>query len=175
MNTLRILQEISPESPREWDNIGTMVCFHRRYNLGDENEYCLEDYSKACNDKNRIVLPLYLYDHSGLTISTTPFSCPWDSGLLGWIEVTKEKIREEFHCKRITKNTLKCVKGHLKHEVSLYDNYLKGEVYRFNIINDEEVIESVGGYFGTNWEENGLSDNLPDDVKDQLSDIEIEY
>lgn len=28
-----------PESPREWDNLGTMVCFHNRYRLGDKHNY----------------------------------------------------------------------------------------------------------------------------------------
>ena len=33
---LSIYLDESPESPREWDNLGTMVCAHRRYSLGDE-------------------------------------------------------------------------------------------------------------------------------------------
>lgn len=28
-----------PESPREWDNLGMMVCFHRDYKLGDPHNY----------------------------------------------------------------------------------------------------------------------------------------
>lgn len=34
--TIRSGQDDSPESPREWDNVGTMVCWHRHYKLGDE-------------------------------------------------------------------------------------------------------------------------------------------
>ena len=33
---LRIERDEYPESPRDLDNAGTMVCWHRRYNLGDE-------------------------------------------------------------------------------------------------------------------------------------------
>ncbi len=33
---VRIIQDSDPMSPREWDNVGKMVCWHRRYNLGDE-------------------------------------------------------------------------------------------------------------------------------------------
>jgi len=36
---LEIEQDSSPESPRTWDNLGTMVCFHKRYDLGDDNDY----------------------------------------------------------------------------------------------------------------------------------------
>lgn len=28
-----------PGNPREWDNLGTMVCWHSRYNLGDSHHY----------------------------------------------------------------------------------------------------------------------------------------
>lgn len=35
------------DGPRDWDNIGTMVCFHRRYTLGDEQPTCkLNTYLK---------------------------------------------------------------------------------------------------------------------------------
>lgn len=34
-----------PKSPREWDNLGTMVCFHRDYKLGDPCNYkCPQDF-----------------------------------------------------------------------------------------------------------------------------------
>ena len=34
--TIKIERDGDAESPREWDNVGTMVCWHSRYNLGDE-------------------------------------------------------------------------------------------------------------------------------------------
>ena len=42
-----------------------------------------------------VALPLYLYDHSGITMNTSGFSCPWDSGQVGWIYCTKKRFREE--------------------------------------------------------------------------------
>lgn len=42
-----------------------------------------------------IILPLYLYDHGGITMSTGPFSCPWDSGQLGWIYALKQRFIDE--------------------------------------------------------------------------------
>ena len=32
-------------NPRENDNLGTMVCFHGRYNLGDKHNYNSNDYN----------------------------------------------------------------------------------------------------------------------------------
>ena len=35
--TIDVHQDPEPESPRDWCNLGTMVCDHRRYKLGDDN------------------------------------------------------------------------------------------------------------------------------------------
>lgn len=173
------------ESPREWDNLGKMVCFHGRYDLGDEHDYSgpkdfllnllLEHENEllagACPDvlsrlfyywKNHdgandalclellnmaeelthsqlgdsfpadklgqviakddpawlwemveeelssgeflgiveylgkyVILPLYLYDHGSITMSTGAFSCPWDSGQVGWIYASKKTFIDE--------------------------------------------------------------------------------
>jgi len=104
---LRIVVDECAEDPRNWDNLGTMVCGHRRYDLGDEKAENTELYSswdewleneviKPNGGWDKVVvLPLYLYDHGGITMNTTGFSCPWDSGQVGWIYCTKEKLREE--------------------------------------------------------------------------------
>ena len=34
---VRIAYDSDPEDPREWDNLGTMICWHNRHNLGDEH------------------------------------------------------------------------------------------------------------------------------------------
>ena len=36
---LEIAYDTDPQSPRDWGNLGTMVCWHRRYNLGDDHKY----------------------------------------------------------------------------------------------------------------------------------------
>ncbi len=37
-------------------------------------------------------------------MNTTGFSCPWDSGQVGWVFVSKKKVREEYGVKRITES-----------------------------------------------------------------------
>lgn len=178
---LHIQRDETPESPREWDNITTMACWHRRYNLGDKiDDKELEDFwrrlvrenvpeseifamaeagqlkgiritkneedpklvdvyetyywqtvlgksePKECLeyegvDKDTAIyyllddltiqhcmalmepyaewLPLWLYDHSGITMScgarTYPYNDRWDSGQVGWIVALKETIMAE--------------------------------------------------------------------------------
>lgn len=149
-----IIQDDLAESPRDWDNLGTMVCWHNRYNLGDEqpsespDDY-YADVLKPIIDKGGVVLPLYLYDHSGLSMNTGGFSCPWDSGQVGYIYATAEKIREEYGFQRITKQRRKDIAGFLRNEVSTYDQYLGGDVYGYSIDDAQgEHIDSCWGYFG---------------------------
>lgn len=153
-----------PESPRQCDNLGTMVCFHKRYILGDEEHgYRSETFNswdelKSAIEENGdigVILPLYLYDHSGITMGTCPFNDRWDSGQVGFIFVSKDKIREEFSIKDtdITDEILDKAKNVLKSEVEIYDYYLRGEVYRliveiFDKDKEQTYCDIVGGFYG---------------------------
>lgn len=161
---LEIYREQEPMNPREWDNRGIMKCAHKRYNLGDEQIESsqfkgwdeIEKY--LYNEEEAIVvLPLYLYDHSGITISTTPFHCPWDSGQVGFIYTNKDQIKK-MGCEHKTKEEIIQT---LKNEVDTYDKYLTGDVWRYHLRdnnNDEE--DSCGGFFSINdiLTETGMED-----------------
>lgn len=79
--TLQIYRDEYAENPREWENLGKMVCWHRRYNLGDKHDYdSPQDFCESEEYKSALViLPVYLYDHSGITISNSDFGDRWDS------------------------------------------------------------------------------------------------
>ena len=98
-------------------------------------------------EEHIVILPLYLYDHSGLRMSTGGFSCPWDSGQVGWIYCTKQTVIKEYGdwtVESVTKAT-KC----MEQEVETYSEYLAGEVYGYQVIDcDGEVLDSCWGYFG---------------------------
>lgn len=124
------------DNPRSWDNLGKMVCFHGRYDLGDKHDYKHQNYDswdemeKAIIKEENVcvILPLYLYDHSGITMNTTGFSCRWDSGQVGFTFVSKEMVRKEYGVKRITKSVIEKVTKVLIGEVDTYDKYLTGEL-----------------------------------------------
>lgn len=183
---VRIFQDECGESPREWDNLSTMVCFHERYSLGDEHDYNSNDYSGWDEIKEQIekdndvaiILPLYMYDHSSCTISTTPFECRWDSGQIGWVFCTKEKVRDSFLVKRISEKVLKKALTCLLGEVEVYDQYLRGDVYGFQLVQyeecacchttQEEVIDSCWGFYGYDLTENGMLTHLGKDIAEQV-------
>ena len=116
---LKVEQDEMAEDPRRWDNVCTMVCFHPRYYLGDNHDYydsdefftyilcdicgidaddieklpTREKYKLAKENDMVYFKDLNLYDHSGLSISTSsgyPYNDRWDAGCVGWIYVTKD-------------------------------------------------------------------------------------
>ena len=104
--------------------------------------------------QHAIILPLYLYDHGGITMNTTGFSCPWDSGQVGWIYCTKEDfIKETGYTEKELFEEGKA-EALLKGEVETYDQYLTGDVYGF-VLEDEDgnQIDSCWGFYGSDWKE----------------------
>ena len=181
-------------NPREEDNLGTMAYKHSRYCLGEESisdpidwlEEKLNVRKKHVYTNERlqeleekffqkfIGHKLYLYDHSGITISTSPFHCQWDSGQVGYIYVTKEKAREEYG--RLTKKKIERILSYLDGEVETFDQYLRGDVYGYEILNEDgEHIDSCHGFFGDDPTTNGIKDSIPKELWPQLENIEIEY
>ena len=139
---LKIYQDNEPMNPRtEWDNLGTIAYGHSKYILGEEEAQYTEQYDNwdqwfNCEilkpySGNVFYLPVYIYDHSGVTISTKPFHCPWDSGQIGFIYVTKEKVRKWFGVKRITAKIRDKVYQALQHEINIYDKYLTGQAWGY--------------------------------------------
>jgi len=145
-----------PLNPRtDYDNSGTMICFHKRYMIGDKTELDstsfnswaeLKDYICKENDI-AVILPVYMYDHSGITINTSGFSCAWDSGQIGFIFITKEQVRQDYSCKRISPKIKSQAEKHLQAEIITYNRYLSGESYCYSIDSiDEENIDCAGGF-----------------------------
>ena len=147
--SITITQDPDPFNPRtEGDNLGTIY--------GPWGE---ESFSAIVNDnwedtkdylnKHYIWLPVYGYIHGGKTVSTTPFNCPWDSGLMGVIAVSKKKAREEYG--RLTKKTVAKIERYLQSEVENFDDCLTGNVWGYQVDKGEEHIASCWGYYG-DWD-----------------------
>lgn len=173
-----------PCDPRkDFDHLAKMVCWHRQYALGDyhpqihntrdlwqdlatdihpdfpdEDSDSLLKHRRAIVSKHFVVLPIYLYDHSGITISTGPFSCPWDSGQVGWIYVPMSKARAELAAPGDTEAAIRTkALAHLRSEVKEYDQYLTGQVFGFKafsineITGESEEIDSCWGFYGAEY------------------------
>lgn len=156
---ISIFHDDNPTCPREWDNLGTMYTNHRDY-LPEKRFHDHFETDEVFKSRwqfrekflrEYIALTVYLYDHSGLTVSTTPFSCPWDSGLLGIIAVPVAKVREEYGWKLLTARRRQAIEQHLRNEVKEFDDYLTGQVYGYEIaqMNDDgKILGSCWGFYG---------------------------
>lgn len=168
---VKIMYDDDPLNPRvDYSNESTMWCWHRRATLGDEDHGVDDSECESVVQaakllireyKARIILPLFLYEHSGMTMRAgepfvvgapkpdNPFHDPWDSGQVGFIFQTAEQIRSQFLVKRISKNTLaRAIEG-LKSEVEVYDSYLRGDCYGYIVERqDGEHVGSCWGFLG---------------------------
>ena len=157
---IEIIQDNDPESPRTWDNLGTMVCQHRRYNLGDKHDYYLDECDSWFDVQKElgyppVILKLYLYDHSGITISYNPFGDKFDSGQVGFIFVTEKTLLKEYG--KVDEEVIQKAINVLRGEVETYDMYLTGEIYGYRIHEVETCdlghehmneVDSCWGFYG---------------------------
>ncbi|MBC58982.1 MAG: hypothetical protein CL814_18905 [Confluentimicrobium sp.] len=165
-HAIKIYHDPDSESPRDWCNLGTLICWHRRYRLGDSHQFespevflrdlaDVSDKSELSMDQLRdraerkaVILPVFLFDHSGLAMNTIGFHCPWDSGQVGYVYVTLEVVRTEFGVKRVTKALRAKAEDILRGEIVTYAAYLGGRVYGYVIEQDGEEIDACWGFVG---------------------------
>ena len=164
--TLKIIPDENPLNPRtDCDHLGTMLCWHRRYSLGDSHLYDTpQDFAESAAAKDMFVcLPVYLLDHSGLYVSVNDFNDSWDSGQLGFIYCTKQDAQKWFNNTDVTEDE---IKKELTAEVEEYNDYLNGAWYGFLIEGlDGEVEDSCGGF-----RYDGSMKKLASEMKSYVSD-----
>jgi len=167
--SLVIQHDDEPMNPREWDNLGKMACWHRRYTFGDiQPKEDSREWVKENVPKGSVVLPVFMMDHSGLTVSTSSASfracdsAKGDWGQLGIIFATPEAIRKSFMVKRVTKKLKEKVEAILRSEVETYDLYLTGQCWGYVTTDAEGEEDSCWGFLGDTLENTGLKEALPD-------------
>jgi len=160
--TVRIFRDDVHEDPREWVNVGTMVCLHRRYRLGDEGH----GYDSGAYDDMGVlrraikrdhgpiacILPLSLYDHSGISMNVGAPTCMWDSGYVGYIFVSCAKAKAKLWPDREPPaDWREHVEKALRQEVETYNQPLTGDVYGYSVEGDDKLIDSCWGFFGFDY------------------------
>jgi len=263
--TLLVLPDDDPINPRENGGcFGRMVCWHRRYALGEEHDYdepidfLREIYRSAVDDGGRrlvaflksreahggyleynrstrkwdlyercwwrsdsespwdsfysapkaelndtgeffdrmlealsitdlktliaeredvAILPLFLYDHSVQSISTSSFigraqHAEWDSGQVGYICADRKAILDNFGA--VNAETHEKAENLLRAEVETYDLYLRGECYGFRLYEDGEETDACWGFLGDvdDWRDD-MKSYLPVDARTLADELEF--
>lgn len=109
------------------------------YNARNELREWRKDYAESLKDavdnvleKHILELPLYLYAHGGITMSTRAFSCGWDSGQVGFIYMDIRKIKEQMSWGKLTDARRQQCYKIMNSEVQEYDDFITGNMYTFN-------------------------------------------
>ena len=175
---LTIDQDSFAESPREWDNSWSLSCSHRKYDLGDEDcrlnvgDYnSWEEYGEALREKYDIVelVPLFMLDHSSLSLSIVDFNDRWDSGQIGFAFLTaknQEDLADVYGITDLHEASLEV----LKQELEVYEGYLNGESYSMMVedVNTGETIDSFDGFYGTDFAANMLVAFIPEEFVEDV-------
>lgn len=149
--------------------------------------------------KHVLILPVYRYEHGMIAYSTKSFAgrahhADWDSCQSGWIYVTKAAIREEWNVRTIQPKLRDMIYRNLNGEVETYSSYANGDVYGFvlekknaicndgectgtctcgsdDITIETEQVDSCWGFYGTDWENNGIAENIPDEYRELVGQL----
>ena len=148
----------NPVNPHEEYGSIELVTNRNRYFSGDivcsdpRNE--LE--ARKSIGQEFVALPLYMYAHSGVAISVSPYSDSWDSGQIGYAVCTKENAVEMFGTDKNWRNNAAKI---IRNEIQEYDSYLTGpnyvyELYQYDADADSwEMTDSISGYHSDDEDE----------------------
>jgi len=162
-------------NPRtEYDCFGTLLFFDNRLNADEHNFKSPEDFfywlgrdyiedsdeelsAKEIADRFRnaggIIYDVHAYEHGNIALTLAgPEIFPdlhWDTRLIGWTFATPDEVKEFGGADPSSE-----AKKALNNELEIFEAYLNGEVYRYEIYDpnpwceDEREVDSCGGIFG---------------------------
>lgn len=152
--TCKVLYDDDPMSPNDWDTLGTIYANSRRDNpQGHTMDEIMVETGVGDDemqiDTNYLFVRIYAYEHSGIALHSCrgPRRCGWDERLFGVMAVHKDKAAEEFGDLKNVENyekVMKCLEG----EVEAWDRYYQGEVYGYEVLDEDEcVVDSCWGFY----------------------------
>lgn len=135
-----VAQDEDTWDPRVGQDCATRIwAWHKRYILGDQDPEKPDtrefgswaEVSKEICEKHDVLLikQVRMYDHSGLGVSLSsdryPFNCPWDSGWVGFIFITREATLKALCAKRVTSRVLKQAEALMESEFEEWAAYVR--------------------------------------------------
>lgn len=169
------------ENPREHSNVSVMWFFHGRHsNLGDKKDVKAEDFDGWEEMAEHLrteegalhIAPVFMYEHSGRSLSLGAFGDRWDSGQLGLMWTTKEKLAETVGENATDEQIMKAYATELEE----YNRWIEGDCWWYRLVSpppgfDPDAAgmsvdydkwtekDTCGGFLGYDDKESGLLDN----------------
>jgi len=188
---IEIVHDEYPDNPREWDNLWTLVTAHRNYSGEEELSHDCESMEDAFEEHlkdNWLTMDkvyyhrVWLYEHSWVTISTSPFGDRWDSWQWWYIYISIEDAEQNM----IGKNKEALEKESLRYldtEIKTLDKYYTWEIYEYRIQllwemswwyeSEEEALTEAKAYIDSQdpeWKTMKLWEELYEQALDNLWD-----
>jgi len=129
----------------------------------------------ALAGRKNCIMPLYLYDHSMISMSTSTFigraqHAEWDSGQVGWIYAGHDRVQEEYGA--VTPETVEKAQNFLRGEVEEYDCYLTNQCYGFRLYQDGAETDSCWGFLGYISDvKEAIASHLPEGYRDMVDNM----
>ena len=154
----RARHDPKPKNPRKEEVLTTIVAWHHKYAISDTYEY--RDHAAFLESvrPEDTVRPLYMYDHGGVVLSTSPFLVLSDSASpyaghhsqVGYVLVTPERIEALGLDGSDTEFTQRIIDD----EVKEFEAYMNGNVYQVDVhrMVDGDVLETPVGTVGHLWD-----------------------
>lgn len=133
-----------PGCPGRYDELikggdGDWGWCHEDLSYGSLKDFMLPDLEiKDCMKLMKdyaVWLPLWLYDHSGISMScgerVYPYNDRWDSGQVGWILMTKLNALTIYDADK--RGWQKAAIETMRHEVEVYSEWLEGLCYGYKL------------------------------------------
>jgi len=180
-----------PVNPRSYECFGKLICFKPIRIIGDPHTY--ENNNAFLHDiipggvepgdqtntaglleaagRTNILLPVYMKDDSGISIFAMPI---WtydslyalENRQIGWIYATHDSVKKEFSADILTPDLIENAKVLLFGEVDYYNNYLRGECYRFDLYRGGKSVANYTGLLGKLEDvKKEIEDLIPDDCR----------
>lgn len=129
---LEVFYSHMPDNPRHYQDTTKLILFHKRYDLGDVHDYKHGDYLDwgqmevdiIKKEEPGLILPVYMYEHGAVSLSTSSFNDRWDSGQVGFVIMDWRTFKGMNEEQALTE-----IEGQLKD----YASYINGEVCYYQI------------------------------------------
>lgn len=190
---LTIERDCEAESPRDYDNLGTLYIQRLKYHIDISDKNSRRQYWEDREDWGEgVLIPLeVIEDRQSITLnpqSLPEFDDPEGEEIFdayaGFIYASKEKLDKEYG-ENWDRERVESV---LLAEVETLQKWCDGEVYGYTLYerllaSEEkteetedteetgwEIVDSCWGFYGDDWEKNGMREQLPIDT----GSVEIE-
>lgn len=144
-------QDGGHDCPLDWENGGVQfITFERNSTLSKRHDFSSPDEVEPWAEANGYdAFPLYKYEHGAVAYSTGAFSCPWDSGRVGFVLVKMDEASDHDKRREIAKGLCETVA-----------DWCNGYIYGYVVKDvDDEEVDSCWGIYGFEYAKKEATDS----------------